>query len=172
MGAAAHLFQQFLRLVELPELAVDFWQLKVDLLVGVLFEQGQKPVQVGGEVLVVLDKQFFALKNHLAVAMPHAETHETVEEVFQAHMLVVAVQVVVGPPKETAQINLFPWVVVAFLQKGLVVVDEGQLAFVVGETDAEETPCVPRIHLSFGPVVSDERFNRVFHPEDMAARGT
>ena len=63
-------------------------------------------------------------------------------------MLVVTVQVVVGPPKETAQVNLVLRLVVTLLQEGLVMVDERQLALVVGEADAKEAPSVPRIDLN------------------------
>ena len=58
VGAAAHLLKQFLRLVELSQLAVNLRQLKVDLLLGVFFQQGQQTFQVFGEVLIVSDEQF------------------------------------------------------------------------------------------------------------------
>ena len=56
MRAAARLVQQFLRLVELAQLAVDLWQLQVNLFIGVLLKQGQQALQVVGEVFVVLDE--------------------------------------------------------------------------------------------------------------------
>ena len=49
-------------------------------------------------------------------------------------------------------------------------VDEGQLALVVGEADAKESPRVPRIDFCLGFLESDERLDRLFNPKDMAAR--
>ena len=143
MGATAHVFKQFLHFVELAQLTVNLRHLKVNLLLGVLFEQGQKAFQVVVEVLDILEKQFLAFKNHLAVFVPHPETHESVEQVFQAYMLVVTVQVVVRPPQETAQVNLVFRLVMALFQEGLVVVDERQFALVVRKADAEKAPDVP-----------------------------
>ena len=58
----------------------------------------------------------------------------------------------------------------ALLQEGLVMVDQRHLPLVVGETDAEETPGVPRINVSIGFFVGDKRLNGILHPENMAAR--
>ena len=120
---------------------------------------------------MVFEEQLLPFQDHLSVAVPHAEAHETIEQIFQAHMLVVTMQVIVSPPKEAAQVNLVLGFVVALLQEGLVMVDERQLALVVGEADAKEAPSVPRIDLGIGFVVGDERFLGMFDPKAVAARG-
>ena len=60
---AAHLVQQFFRLVELAQLAVNLWYFQVNLLFRVLLKQGQETLQVVIEVFVVLEEQLLALKN-------------------------------------------------------------------------------------------------------------
>ena len=171
MGPTAYFLQKFLGFVELSQLAVDFGQLQVDLLVRVLFQQDQQTFQVVVEAFQVFQEQFLALDKQSAVVSPHAIAHEPIEEINQADVLVVAMQVVVGPPKESPQVDFFLWVVVAFFQKRLVVVDECQFAFVVGETDAKKAPSVPRVNLGFGFLVGNERLFRMLDPEIMAARG-
>ena len=51
-------------------------------------------------------------------------------------------------------------------------VDQSHLSLVVGETDAKEAPCVPRVDLGIGLFVGDERLLGMLDPKDMAARGT
>lgn len=118
---------------------------------------------------MVFKEEFFAFQNQLTVAVPHAEAHEAVEQVFQAHMLVVAVQVIVGPPQETPQVDFLRRVEVALFQESFVVINEGQLAFVVGEADAKEAPSVPGIDLGFRLFESNQRFDRLFNPKNMTA---
>jgi hypothetical protein len=56
MRAAAYLVQKFFCFVELTQLAVNLWHLKVDLFVWVFLKQSQKPLQIFGESFVVLEE--------------------------------------------------------------------------------------------------------------------
>ena len=111
-----------------------------------LLKQGQQSGEVFVEIFNILEKQFFAFDEHPSIAAPNAVTHESVEEVFQADVMEVAVQVVVGPPQQSPEVNLPFRLVMALGQKLLIMLDERQFAPVVGKVDAKKAPGVPRIH--------------------------
>ena len=115
MRSATHLLEQLLHLVELTQLTVDFRQFEVDLLIRVLLKQRLEALQILGKVLMVFEEQLLAFQDQLTVAVPDAETHEAVEQIFQAHVLVVTMQVIISPPQETAKVNLFLRVIMALL---------------------------------------------------------
>ena len=81
----------------------------------------------------------------------------------------VTMQVVVSPPKKTAQIDFIFWLIMALLQESLVMINQCQLAFVVGKTDAKEASSVPRVHLSIRLFESYQRLNRLLNPKNVAA---
>ena len=85
-------------------------------------------------------KQFLAFYQHVAVATPHAETHRAVQKILDPNLLIVAIQIVVGPPEQATQINLFLRLVVALSQEGPIVLDKSEFPLVVGETNTIKTP--------------------------------
>ena len=172
MGAAGLFLHDTLGLVELPQFPVDLRKFKVNLLFGMLLQQRQKPREVFVKLLVLLYKQTFPFQQHTSVTRPYPIAHEAVEEIFPADVLEITVKVVIGPPQQPTEINLLLRIVGALLEEILIMLDQGQLAFVVGEVDAEEPPGVPRIHGFLRFLPCDERLFGILNPESMAARRT